>query len=79
MKQKASKPCKCGGKHERIPFRLLNTSGYMNRFLELSTETQTYREAYQKTEKEYRTAFGTNRYSSYSSFRVIKTRYFKTH
>lgn len=33
-----------------------------------------YRYAYEKTEEEYFTKFGTNRFSSYESFRVMKHR-----
>lgn len=39
------------------------------RFDENLKTSKTYKEAYQKTEKEYREIFGENKYSSFKSFR----------
>ena len=38
---------------------------------------KTYKKAYEITEKEYQGNFGTRRYSSYDSFRQVRTRRIK--
>ena len=53
---------------------LTDRKAFIKRVVEHSTNTNTYREAWERTENELEQAFGVRRYSSYESFRVSKCR-----
>lgn len=55
----------------------IRTSGFEARFLFNSKLFKTYIESYEATELEYEQNFGKRRYSSYDSFRQVRTRHFK--
>lgn len=60
-----------------IDLSILSKDGYFDRFFELCVDTKTYREAYEQVEEEYINLIGSHRYSSYESFKTIKTRYLR--
>lgn len=47
------------------------------RFLEKTRECDTYEEAYQEVEAEYKKTFGTTKYSNYHSYRNARRRRIK--
>lgn len=51
--------------------------GYFDRFYEIKGVELSDKAAYLKLEEEYQKTFGTARYSSYGSFRVMKHHYLK--
>ncbi len=58
-------------------YNILTREGYFGRFFELCEEYNTYRAAYEALEEELFLLTQTTRYSSYESFKTIKTRYLK--
>lgn len=56
---------------------ILSLQGYMNRHLELCKTHKTQYDAFEALEEEYKLITGVNKYSSYESFKVIKTRYYQ--
>ena len=54
--------------------RLIHRTNFVERVLENSQNSETYKAAYFKTEEEYKEIFGKHRYSSYESFKVSKHR-----
>ena len=52
----------------------IRTQGYENRYLSNIKVCKTYKAAYEKTELEYGKKFSKKRYSSYDSFRQIRSR-----
>lgn len=55
----------------------IRTKGFEARFMYNVKIFKTYKKAYEITEKEYQGNFGTRRYSSYDSFRQVRTRRIK--
>ena len=55
----------------------IRTQGFENRFLANIKLCKTYKAAYEKTELEYKQTFSKRRYSSYDSFRQIRSRKMK--
>ena len=51
------------------------TSGYFHRFYELTSETQTHQEAWQRLEEERNELGLDDKYTSYNSFRKAKKMY----
>jgi hypothetical protein len=51
---------------------LHNPHEFDARFLEKTMECDTYEEAYYAVEEEYKSTFGTTKYSSYNSYRVSR-------
>lgn len=51
------------------------TSGYFHRFYELTSETQTHQEAWQRLEEERNELGLDEKYTSYNSFRKAKKMY----
>ncbi len=47
-------------------------AGFMRRYEELVKESSTYMAAYLSAESEHKSRFGSNRYSSYDSFRMSR-------
>lgn len=56
---------------------ILNIRGYFDRHLELCKIEKTQQDAYDRLEEEYKKMTEVNRYISYESFRVAKSKYFK--
>ncbi len=56
---------------------LLSPRGFEERFHKHCKDTNTYVEAYERTEQEYTDYFGKTRYASYDSFRVVMQRKMK--
>lgn len=56
---------------------MYSLDGYFSRYEEHTQNSKNYNEAYEKTEIEFIETFGERRYSSYSSFRVVKRRWNK--
>jgi len=56
---------------------ILNIRGYFDRHLELCKTEKTQQDAYEKLEDEYKELTEVNRYISYESFRVAKSKYYK--
>lgn len=54
--------------------KLFTVIGFIEVFEQNTTMTQTYKEAYERTETEFEGFFGKPRYASYESFKVIKSR-----
>jgi hypothetical protein len=52
-----------------------STSGYFHRFYELTAETQTHQEAWQRLEEERNELGLDDKYTSYNSFRKAKKMY----
>ena len=52
----------------------IRTQGFENRYLANTKLCRTYKAAYEKTEFEYKKSFSKRRYSSYDSFRQIRSR-----
>jgi len=48
---------------------------YFERYFEIVPEYETYREAYEKVEREHVDLYSAKRYSSYISFRQAKKKY----
>ena len=64
----------------KIPFEILSMlsfKGFMQRYYYYCKIEKTYKDAYEKTEKEYEKIFKKRRYSSYDSFRVVLNRKMK--
>lgn len=60
-----------------IPIKIigmLSANGYVDRFYAHCKTCATDKEAYEKTEAEFRTHFNQKKYSSYDSFRVVRDR-----
>tara|TARA_B110000003_G_C16532849_1_gene489625 strand:+ start:263 stop:682 length:420 start_codon:yes stop_codon:yes gene_type:complete len=55
----------------------IRSQGFENRYLKNTKLFKTYKKAYEKTEFEYIQTFGKRRYSSYDSFRQIRSRKMK--
>ena len=55
----------------------IRTKGFENRYLTNIKLCRTYKAAYEKTESEYNKTFSKRRYSSYDSFRQIRSRKMK--
>ena len=55
----------------------IRNEGFENRYLINIKLCKTYRSAYEKTELEYKETFNKRRYSSYDSFRQIRSRKMK--
>ena len=55
----------------------IRTQGFENRYLANIKLCKTYKAAYEKTESEYGKTFSKKRYSSYDSFRQIRSRKMK--
>lgn len=55
----------------------IRTQGFENRYLINTKLCKTYKAAYEKTELEYGKTFNKKRYSSYDSFRQIRSRRMK--
>jgi hypothetical protein len=55
----------------------IRTKGFENRYLSNIKLCRTYKAAYEKTELEYKKTFSKRRYSSYDSFRQIRSRKMK--
>lgn len=55
--------------------RMLRPEGFVQFYLELLSDYDTCEQAYDAAERAYEIAFGTRRYSDYSTFRVILSRY----
>jgi hypothetical protein len=55
----------------------IRTQGFENRYLTNIKLCKTYKAAYEKTELEYKQTFSKKRYSSYDSFRQIRSRKMK--
>jgi len=47
------------------------------RFIECTRECDTYEEAYDQVEQEYRSVFGKRKYSNYNSYRVARRKRIK--
>tara|TARA_R110002051_G_scaffold324860_1_gene424194 strand:- start:356 stop:562 length:207 start_codon:yes stop_codon:yes gene_type:complete len=63
-----------------LPFEilaLLSPEGFEKRFYKNCKETKTNFEAYEVTEREYKSIFNKRKYSSYDSFRVSMTKRIK--
>jgi hypothetical protein len=58
----------------KVSLQLINREKFVQRVIENSRETTTYREAYENVESEFFLTFGQRRFSSYESFRVAKHR-----
>jgi len=56
---------------------LLNPDGFDERFWHEAAETKTYKEAYEKVEKEYLEHFKKRKYSDYNSYRNCRDRRLK--
>lgn len=56
---------------------ILTTEGYWARYQEIYSEYSTDREAWKALEKELEERFGMSRYSTYDSFRMSKSRYYR--
>ena len=57
---------------------LLTTDGYMRRFYLIVAERDcTWRDAYEQTEKEHVEAFRHAKYSTYASFKRVRSRWIK--
>ena len=52
---------------------------FFSRFIENTSKTETYEEAYELTEKQHRSVYKRNCYSGYNSFRNVKSRKIKSH
>jgi len=55
----------------------ITTGGFIKRYMANLKKCRTNEDAYNLTEEEFMKEFGTNKYSSYDSFRVVKNRRFK--
>lgn len=62
---------------ENDDHQLVFPENFDERFVEHTADTDTYEEAYHLTERDYRRAFGRNKYSSYNSFRVTRSQRLK--
>ena len=56
---------------------LMDPHKFNQRYEKYAQECRTYEEAYQQTERDYRRIFGVNKYASYDSFRVVRSRWMK--
>jgi len=64
----------------KIPFDILSMlsfKGFKKKFYFYTKKEKTYKQAYEKTEKEYEKYFKKRRYASYDSFRVVLHRKMK--
>lgn len=57
---------------------IVKTSDYFQRFFELLKTSKTEAEAYEVLENEYQDRYGKMKYSSYGSFKVMKSRWWKS-
>jgi hypothetical protein len=56
---------------------LLSPNGFDERFWNNCKKTKTYKEAYEKTEKEFQNYFGKRKYSDYNSYRGARDKRIK--
>jgi|MDSW01.2.fsa_nt_gb ribosomal protein S8 len=64
----------------KIPFEILSMlsyKGFIKKFYFYTKKEKTYKQAYERTEKEYKKYFNKRRYASYDSFRVVLHRKMK--
>ena len=57
--------------------KLLTRKGYFEKFHENTQKTESYREAWEMTERELFEKYGQERYSSYESFKTVKSQIHK--
>lgn len=57
---------------------ILTTEGYWARYYQLLQDGSSNKDAWAQLEDELREQFGTSKYSSYESFRVMKTKYLQS-
>lgn len=53
---------------------LAKNTEYDNRFFEYCKHCRTYEEAWEMVEEDYRSVFKENRYASYESYRIARSR-----
>lgn len=57
------------------PTTLLSEKGYWGRYYEILPDCRSHKEAWERLEAELMETYGVERYTSYESFRVMKTKY----
>ena len=57
--------------------KLRDIQEFERRYIEYTKDSETYEEAYNRVESDYKKAYGKARYSNYNSFRVARSRRIK--
>tara|TARA_R100000664_G_scaffold4828_1_gene9559 strand:+ start:2092 stop:2307 length:216 start_codon:yes stop_codon:yes gene_type:complete len=63
--------------YDKTILKLISFEGFNQRFEQNMRVCNTYKNAYLKTEEQYKDVFGEKKYASYDSFRIVRARKMK--